>query len=88
LIVTLFFGGWTLPFGWFAGEEAAWWMLPLQGLVFLGKIACVIFFFIWVRWTVPRFRYDQLMKLGWCVFLELALVNIVVVGLILAFAGR
>jgi NADH-quinone oxidoreductase subunit H len=88
LIVTLFFGGWTLPFGWFAGEEAAWWMLPLQGLVFLGKIACVIFFFIWVRWTVPRFRYDQLMKLGWCVFLELALANIIFVAVILAFWGR
>jgi NADH-quinone oxidoreductase subunit H len=88
LIVTLFFGGWTLPLGWFAGEEAAWWMLPFQGVVFLAKIACVIFFFIWVRWTVPRFRYDQLMKLGWCVFLELALANIILVAVILAFLGK
>jgi NADH-quinone oxidoreductase subunit H len=43
---------------------------------FLAKVIGFVIFFIWVRWTVPRFRYDQLMKLGWVVFFELALVNI------------
>ncbi len=48
----------------------------LHILIFLAKVIAFVIFFIWVRWTVPRFRYDQLMKLGWIVFFELALVNI------------
>lgn len=76
LIVTLFFGGWSIGFG--ADAVVSQW--ALGGLVhlgvFLAKVIAFVIFFIWVRWTVPRFRYDQLMKLGWVVFFELALVNI------------
>lgn len=76
LIVTLFFGGWSIGFG----LDAAVSEMALGGLIHLGafltKVIAFVIFFIWVRWTVPRFRYDQLMKLGWVVFFELALVNI------------
>jgi NADH-quinone oxidoreductase subunit H len=76
VIVTLFFGGWSLGFG----LDAAISSMSLGGLIhiliFLTKVIAFVIFFIWVRWTVPRFRYDQLMKLGWVVFFELALVNI------------
>ncbi|HLX90436.1 MAG TPA: NADH-quinone oxidoreductase subunit H, partial [Puia sp.] len=54
----------------------------LEGLSLAIKVAIFIFFFIWVRWTVPRFRYDQLMRLGWKGLIPLALVNMVVTGFI------
>jgi len=76
VIVTLFFGGWSLGFG----LDAAISEMALGGilhiLIFLAKVIAFVIFFIWVRWTVPRFRYDQLMKLGWVFFFELALINI------------
>ncbi|MGB0992037.1 MAG: complex I subunit 1/NuoH family protein [Akkermansiaceae bacterium] len=76
LIVTLFFGGWSIGFGLDAAvSEMAFGGLIHLG-VFLAKVIAFIIFFIWVRWTLPRFRYDQLMKLGWVVFFELALVNV------------
>jgi NADH-quinone oxidoreductase subunit H len=53
--------------------------------VFFAKVAAIIFFFLWVRWTLPRFRFDQLMKLGWYVFFEVALVNIFITAGILAY---
>ena len=81
VIVTLFFGGWSAGFGLDAYiTNMAIGGVKLGGLIhiliFLLKVIAFIIFFIWVRWTVPRFRYDQLMKLGWIVFFELALVNI------------
>ena len=51
---------------------------------FFAKVAGLLFFFIWVRWTLPRFRYDQLMKLGWLYLFEIALVNIFLTAGILA----
>jgi NADH-quinone oxidoreductase subunit H len=88
LIVTLFFGGWSLPFGLDAAlmgdaEVTPLWLGLVHIATFLGKVTCFILFFIWVRWTLPRFRYDQLMKLGWIVFFELALVNIFITAGIL-----
>jgi NADH-quinone oxidoreductase subunit H len=86
LIVTLFFGGWSLGFGldaW-AFETFGDWVGLIHLGAFLAKVVFFILFFILVRWTVPRFRYDQLMKLGWVVFFELALINILVAAVIMA----
>jgi hypothetical protein len=55
----------------------------LHILTFLGKVFGCILFFIWVRWTLPRFRFDQLMKLGWLVFFELALANVILTAALL-----
>lgn len=89
LIVTLFFGGWSLGFGLdvlLQDAQGNW--LPYAGFIhlgaFLAKVVGFILFFILVRWTVPRFRYDQLMKLGWVVFFELALINVLVAAVIMA----
>lgn len=81
VIVTLFLGGWSAGFGLDSAiSNIAWGSFKPGGLIhlaiFLAKVIAFVIFFIWVRWTVPRFRYDQLMKLGWVVFFELALVNI------------
>jgi NADH-quinone oxidoreductase subunit H len=62
LSVTLFFGGYTLPFVTYPDGT---WGTVLSGLVFAAKTSAFLFLFIWVRWTLPRFRYDQLMNLGW-----------------------
>ena len=89
LIITLFLGGWSMGFTLDA-KIADWnvFGIGLAGLihigVFLTKLVGFILFFILVRWTVPRFRYDQLMKLGWVVFFEAALINVFLAALILA----
>lgn len=83
VIVTLFLGGWSLPF---VPDGSAGWGWGLVNIgTFFTKVAAIIFFFLWVRWTLPRFRFDQLMKLGWYVFFEVALVNIFLTAGILAY---
>jgi NADH-quinone oxidoreductase subunit H len=83
MMVTLFFGGWTLPF-WGLDHAAATLASGIAHiLIFLIKMLAFIVLFIWVRWMFPRFRYDQLMDLGWRRFLPLALVNILVTAIIL-----
>ena len=57
----------------------------IQLIGYVLKLAFVAFVFVWVRWTVPRFRYDQVMKLGWLVFFELAVINIFLTAAILYF---
>ncbi len=89
LIVTLFLGGWSLGFGLdkhIAALEVAGFGIGglIHMMVFGGKLLAFILFFILVRWTVPRFRYDQLMKLGWVVFFEAALINVFIAALIIA----
>jgi len=74
LNVILFFGGWHLP--WIAGPEAGWF---IKLVVFAGKVTFFIVFFMVVRWTLPRFRFDQLMALAWKVLIPLALANLVCV---------
>jgi NADH-quinone oxidoreductase subunit H len=85
MMVTLFFGGWTLP--WFGLDQPAAGFLT--GLLHIGiffvKVVAFVFTIIWVRWMWPRFRYDQLMDLGWRRFIPLALGNIVVTALWLWF---
>lgn len=80
LAVALFFGGWyPLPFGgWFGIDIDKYWFLP--PLVFVGKVLAFLFFFIWVRFTLPRFRYDQVMGLGWKVLFPLAVANLLIVS--------
>jgi NADH-quinone oxidoreductase subunit H len=87
VIVTLFLGGWSLPMipdGSMPGLPGVLFGLINIG-VFFGKVSALLVLFIWVRWTVPRFRYDQLMKLGWYFFFELALVNIFITAFVLAY---
>jgi len=79
VVVTLFLGGWQFPYLETFGLPPLWVSL-LQVLTFVVKVAAVLFFYMWIRWTIPRFRYDQLMNLGWKVMLPLALVNVVVTG--------
>ena len=91
LMATLFFGGWDVPFtgrdniGPYSG-----WLTLLSIRIFLLKTGFFLFVYIWVRWTLPRFRYDQLMSVGWRVMLPTALAYIIVVAaaiLILESAG-
>jgi NADH-quinone oxidoreductase subunit H len=94
LIVVLFFGGYHIPLipnGDAKGGLEFLRAIPgtVWGIVnittFFAKVAALLFVFIWVRWTLPRFRYDQLMKLGWLYLFEIALVNIFLTAGILAF---
>jgi len=81
MMVTLFFGGWTLPF-WGLDHPATSLLLGVAHiLVFVVKMLAFMVLFIWVRWMFPRFRYDQLMDLGWRRFLPLALANILVTAI-------
>ncbi|MEJ2218244.1 MAG: NADH-quinone oxidoreductase subunit NuoH [Gemmatimonadota bacterium] len=84
LMATLFWGGWDIPFwrgdnmvmtaaGVVTGAAPAWWKTVLTAGMFFAKTLTFTFVFIWVRWTVPRFRYDQIMDLGWKVMLPTAL---------------
>jgi len=74
-------GGWTLPFAGLDNPHPSLVVGVIQIGVFLGKILCLMGMFIWVRWMWPRFRYDQLMDLGWRQFLPLSLVNIIATAL-------
>jgi NADH-quinone oxidoreductase subunit H len=78
LAATLYFGGWHLPGLDYSGP---WAWAAIQGLaVLVAKIAVFMLFFVWVRWSFPRFRFDQLMRLGWKVLLPLAIANLVAVA--------
>jgi NADH-quinone oxidoreductase subunit H len=81
LMATLFFGGWDIPFTHWddSGDPTALKTLATAAM-FFGKTFFFLFLYIWVRWTLPRFRYDQLMALGWKVMLPLALVYLTVVA--------
>jgi NADH-quinone oxidoreductase subunit H len=79
VVVTVYLGGWLLPFG----IDPPTWVDPF---VVLGKMSLFIFFFFWIRATLPRLRYDQLMSLGWKVLLPLATINTLVTAVILVVA--
>jgi NADH-quinone oxidoreductase subunit H len=89
LITSLFFGGWDIPF-------TQWDNLPpftvLKTVITLGaflvKVLFFLFFFMWIRWTLPRFRYDQLMSLGWKLMLPLALAYITIVATVILVLDR
>jgi len=93
VFVLLFLGGWN-PLPWLPLATFAGW-LGLAGnplvvgalsiVIFLSKVLFFVFLFMWVRWTVPRFRYDQVMKLGWQKLLPLAIGNLIVYALVIAW---
>jgi NADH-quinone oxidoreductase subunit H len=83
VMVSLFFGGYDIPFVndvHLAQNIGTNWAAILQGLCLFAKIVAFLFLFMWVRWTIPRFRYDQLMNLGWKILIPLALFNMMVTG--------
>lgn len=98
----LFFGGWN-PLPWVPLADLVGWLHNLTGSavvvhplfvgllslgIFVGKVVVLIFVFMWVRWTVPRFRYDQVMKLGWQKLLPLSIVNLIVYALGIALIQK
>jgi len=84
LIVTLYFGGWHVP-GLQQLSLPIWLEQAIQIGAFLVKGGFFMLFYMWVRWTLPRFRYDQLMNLGWKSMLPLALLNIVLTGVVMTY---
>jgi NADH-quinone oxidoreductase subunit H len=87
VMATLYWGGYNFPFQHELGLSGNL-LSTIQTIVFFGKIIIFIFIFMWVRWTLPRFRYDQLMNLGWKVLLPLAIANIYITGIVMYFMGK
>lgn len=80
----LYFGGYNYPgMDWVAAHIGGNWAAIMGSLAFFIKIFAFIFFFMWVRWTIPRFRYDQLMDLGWKGLIPLAIANIIITGVVI-----
>jgi NADH-quinone oxidoreductase subunit H len=81
-MASLYFGGYNFPFMDDLGLSQNW-ITIIGTIVFFMKIFAFIFFFMWIRWTLPRFRYDQLMRLGWQYMIPLALINIFITGTVI-----
>jgi NADH-quinone oxidoreductase subunit H len=89
VMAVLYFGGYNYPGMDFVNEALGATWGPLVGVaVMLFKVIAFIFFFMWVRWTVPRFRYDQLMDLGWKVLIPLAIANIVITAVVITVVDK
>ncbi len=87
LMAALYFGGYNFPFMYDLGLSQNW--ITIIGVfVFFFKIVGFIFFFMWIRWTLPRFRYDQLMNLGWKMLIPLALANIALTGIFIILKDK
>ena len=87
LMASLYFGGYNFPFMYDLGLSQNW--ITIIGVfVFFAKIIAFIFFFMWIRWTLPRFRYDQLMNLGWKILIPLALANIALTGIFIILKDK
>ena len=89
VMATLYFGGYNYPGMDYVNEVLGTTWGPLVGtLVLFLKIIAFIFFFMWVRWTIPRFRYDQLMNLGWKILIPLAIANIVITAIVITIVDK
>lgn len=87
LMAAIYFGGYNFPFMYDLGLSANW--ITIIGVfAFFVKIIAFIFFFMWIRWTLPRFRYDQLMNLGWKMLIPLALANIALTGVFIILKDK
>lgn len=84
MITTLYLGGWQFPYLQNFGLSPMLVSI-LQIITFTAKVTFMVLFFIWVRWTVPRFRYDQLMNLGWKILLPLGLLNLIITAAVILF---
>jgi NADH-quinone oxidoreductase subunit H len=87
VMATLFFGGYDLPFldeSTLAPNIAA--IIGVAALML--KVVFFLFLFMWVRWTIPRFRYDQLMHLGWRILIPLALFNMLATGAVILYMNK
>ena len=80
---TLYFGGYDIPFVNEAEWGNAWWVGLIGFGVLMAKALFFVFVFMWIRWTIPRFRYDQLMNLGWKALIPLALLNMVATAVVI-----
>ena len=89
VMASLYFGGYDVPF-FNEAAHADWgnWLALIGIAAFMFKIIIFIFIFMWVRWTVPRFRYDQLMHLGWRILIPLALFNMLATGAAILYFGK
>jgi NADH-quinone oxidoreductase subunit H len=87
VLATLYFGGYNFPFMYDLGLSENWINIIGVGVLF-AKIFFFIFFYMWIRWNIPRFRYDQLMHLGWRILIPLAIVNIVLTGGAMFLGGK
>jgi NADH-quinone oxidoreductase subunit H len=88
VMVTIFWGGYDIPFlndAHFGLQHGQNWLAFWELICFFLKICFFIFFFMWVRWTIPRFRYDQLMNLGWKTLIPLAILNMLVTGFVVLY---
>lgn len=89
MISTLFFGGYNYPgIEWVNGQVGPVLATIISMVVFFAKVTFFIMFFMWVRWTLPRFRYDQLMNLGWKILLPLSILNIIATGVVMYLTGQ
>jgi len=87
IMATLYFGGYDMPFVNEANLSTNVAAI-VGGIALMGKMVLFLFFFMWVRWTIPRFRYDQLMRLGWQVLIPLALFNMLVTGGLMLYFNK
>ena len=88
VMATLFLGGYDIPFVNEAAWGNAWWVGLVGFAVLMAKALFFIFMFMWIRWTLPRFRYDQLMNLGWKGLLPLALVNMLITAVVVLLLNK
>ncbi|MCX2494577.1 NADH-quinone oxidoreductase subunit H [Pedobacter terrae] len=89
VMAALYWGGYNYPgMDYVAAHLGPTWAPLIGTAVFFGKIVMFIFFFMWVRWTIPRFRYDQLMNLGWKGLIPLAIANIIITGVVIAIIEK
>ena len=91
IMATLFWGGYDIPFvndGQLTEKVGLNLMALFQGLSLFIKIVFFIFLFMWVRWTIPRFRYDQLMNLGWKRLIPLALLNMIITAAVVLWLKK